>query len=354
MNPKSEVSILLEKKEKQYLPGEAIHGKVVLNLQGTFDEGDFLNVKIIGTEYGLVKFTNSYSKGESGAVTTTAYSSKPFLDTQIMQLNAPFNSSVNEYPFTFLLPTDIFGSMATSIPGPQGGDCRIHYFVDAKMYRKGWKKAEVENSVTIKIDHLPLSNIDKLNAYYSPTAYSIFFWGCWKRGDIVLGLNFYTVAIPDEQLDVGYVIQNNSNVKVISVEFVLREITAWKTERLKRSKKTNLSVKTFRPEDLSLDVTSVKQRQTPLLSLENLKEILDAKKHSIKLKVPLTCKPTVKGKIISVSHLLEMRINTSGGNNNPVMYLPLMIFSVGSSFTSNSHPLSSSTLVTNPLTAEPV
>uniref|UniRef100_A0A8C4YIY3 Arrestin domain containing 2 n=2 Tax=Gopherus evgoodei TaxID=1825980 RepID=A0A8C4YIY3_9SAUR len=134
-----------------FSPGEAVSGRVVLELSG---EARLGALQLHAQGCAKVHWTESRSAGSSTAYTQSYSDQVPFLSHRDTLLAAPDNGEVtvlqagkHEFPFTFQLPE----TLATSFEGRHGN---VRYWVKAKLHRP-WsvvKKAKREFTVIEPID----------------------------------------------------------------------------------------------------------------------------------------------------------------------------------------------------------
>jgi len=232
-----------------------------------------------------------------------------------------------EHVFPFLVPLPVsVPSSASFPPGNKLNGFRVQYKIRAEIYRVA---SQVK---TISVRSSPLPNT-KVPYMVEPTSFPIqglFF----KRGTVTIG-----AAIDDTQVgrgqevDIFLACHNDSTAIIQNVSITLYEVMSWSTDVQQRQASTTL---------LALDNVALSGTERHGASLirrlvegdrnnnnaqiyREIHESLANRRNRIRFKVPQEARDSYNGKLVRVSHFVDISFKTDVGASNPAQTIPIKI-----------------------------
>jgi hypothetical protein len=340
------------------VPGSEITGKVYLDVKQERIDGESLVIRLVGSEHTCAKWTTTTQRNnKSHTVRHSSHSHCVFLDLPFSlstMSQGYFSRGQYEFPFSFILPFGINPCMEATLPGEHGGFCNITYRMEARLHRKGWFKWDVSNTAYFWVTGQSELSIPQCPAYIPPQQQDVRFCYFLNRGNITFGLHTPNSFLkPGEPFDISYIVQNNSHATVKAIELAVLETVIWHSGGRQRSLVVPLFTRRLERETLQLDLTPLKVKErlareenqqsassvtTPARKVERmgnfivdhnmlqeLKSILDKKSYFVSGNINPNARISLTGTLIQVNHLLQMKIVTTFGTNNPLVSFPITI-----------------------------
>eukprot|EP01031_Cornospumella_fuschlensis_P038507 gene38507-46808_t len=290
--------------------GSQLQGKVYLQVEKEKVSALCLVVRFIGQEKVCV--TDTQESGSTDDTTTeTTYASATSEIVKIEVILAQFPSGEvtrGRYEFPFVL------DIPFNLPGTQGKVALSDYFavqytLGAELVRPaGMLNFKVANSTEVFIEDLPAIGPpvpSALPPYIIPVSSC-----CFSQGHMQLTANVdNTCPAMGELINVSFAVDNQSRAPVRAVEVVLLQLIRGVAQRRSFSVTTTL----FR---LRIPCTVAPGSQTRGVDASSLQ--------TLPVSVPV-CRPSFRGKIGSVSHVLLVRACTPACTANPVIEVRLRI-----------------------------
>jgi hypothetical protein len=323
----SKASLAIQVENTFVVPGTVIKGKIYLDVMADKVDGEALIVRLTGTE-----FSNVIRPSPSGSITST------FLDMPFVLSTIPkgyFVSGQYEFPFQFTIPTGVLPSMQaqTLEHRDDKGNCSVHYRLEARLHRRGLFKWDVRGQIPLQVHATPLP-FTICPAYIPPEQKDVHFCFCYPQGQITMGIHMSSTLLQrGQEFIISYLIQNNSNVPVLAVEFTIEEQVCWYWKDQKRSVDTclfhqRIDGTTFPPQLKHPAKEYQVASEDMLPTMEALKQLLDSNQYLCQGRIANTARFTMEGQHIFVSHNLIMKVCTSSfWSSNPDITIPITIYS---------------------------
>ena len=222
-----------------------------------------------------------------------------------------FDAGRFEFPFTITLDPSLPPSVkATAKPFAGQGTknfCSITYSLEAKLTREGglFKKYKIEDTKEVIVTPI----FTTVPAFEPRTPVVVgpvpteFHSCCFNRGKVELGISALSWYLPNEVIEVSFVIQNDSYESIEELYIGFYEIVRWKTANFSQFEEKKAEIK-ITPS--LADLSSVR-RGGKALNGEELYQDLVNKKKKVALTIPSWALPCFSTRYITVTHAVVMR-----------------------------------------------
>lgn len=346
--------------QAQVIPGGEITGRIYLSVQKERVEADCLVLRFIGQESTCVKYT---TVEKERAVAQYYRDRCKFFEVPCILAMFPegfVDVGQYEFPFRVKVPLGLNPSFFAILRGDNGGDCRIGYYLESKLHRKGWTKWEVIHKLSVKVNPGPLpdfaqpkppqssivdpSQISLLDpvqfpSYLQPIQHRVDSCGCFSQGSMVISLFTPTATLhAGDAFEVSYVLHNHSGKEIKAIEISVLEEVKWTARGKRRSLLNTLYNTRVDKSDLHLDSAPVvshnprSQRGGGIgdiivdpKTLETVKEVLESRRFSVQGRLGSSVRATLQSTLLSCRHFIQLKVCTPFGTSNPIAFIPIVI-----------------------------
>jgi len=325
-----------------YLAGSVISGTVFVDVPAghSVNPADVgLSVAFRGKEDVKVRYrkTQRYrdSKGNSRSrqVTKYAYASRNIVELGVPLGQAgPAGGSLQAGHYAFPFELRVPGQIPTSMENSgDGGYCRIRYKLEART-NKGWMGKKSAVAVPILAES-PSS--EPIGSTVEPVTERIMFCCCFHRGDIT-----FAAKVDDtrkgrgESVRIDFASKNESVAEIQYVEASIRETCRWRvggktnaTNRVIASSRfqNTRNMDRITKEELKGNKNKARRFAPKDELFREMMQHLQDGTNRARLDIPYSAHHTYSGSLITVSHLLYIKIKTPGGSTDPARKIPLAI-----------------------------
>lgn len=311
-----------------YLPGSLLSGSVTFDITSP-TPGYEVRCYLSGQEYACVMYTTTSHTGKSSR-TMTHYDKA---DRNLVKASIPLKyqnmiQGGNIKPGVYVLPFEV--RLPQKCPpsmkyGLGSSECSVNYHISAYINKKKGGmpgKHSITQSFTVR--GFPLS-AQPCPFLGEPEKKDVLFC-CCDRGYMLFGARASdTLLDQGEQMDVGMSCRNHtiSSIKDIKAKFI--ETVKWQA----RSHSKDFS-RTLVEEDFPLVPSTNRLKEKGASKgldayFREMSDELASGKHSASITCPLNSIPNFKGKLIRVTHHIEIKVQTGMCVTNPVIRIPVRV-----------------------------
>ncbi len=323
-------------------PGSDITGKIYLSVAKDEVTTDCLVLRMIGQENTCAKYT---THDKNSAAQHYIRSHCRFFELSFIIAtfsDGKVSAGQYEYPFKITLPLGLPSSLSAILPGENGGDCTIGYYIETKLHRKGIFKWDVEYKLPIRIFPSPLTSEilqQQFPVYALPVQQKIHFCCCMERGNVILSMFTPTACLHSgDEFDVSYLVNNLSSTDIKAIEISAIEEVHWTASGRKRTLTKTLYHSRLDKNTLQLHTSPVVLRDlknqnggvigeyiVDSTTLQQLKEVLDSRRFAVHGTIGSSNCYDVEGTLISCKHYIQLTVCTTFGSSNPTIIMPFAL-----------------------------
>lgn len=330
-----------------HLAGSTITGSVNVQLKQDVSPEDMnLQVQFKGKEKSHVRYYDTITIPDGDGTTSTRQVPRDtYAERNIIEINIPLGSAISgtneamtagsySYPFQFQLPDHLPTSMFAS--DNDGGDCCIKYKIKAEIKgKKAWRSKDED--VEIYVLAKPPSS-EKISYFVQPVTVNIKTCCCFSRGDITFGAAADDTRVgKNESIKVDFGCKNEATTEIQYVEAYVKQYISWNANGRDNHTDHELVTQQFmetddmgaRTKDEMQQLSSNADNQFASRGIDDLfreiKTMVTEGSNSISLHIPHDAKSSYNGLLINVSHVLKIKIKTSGFSTNPESEIPVQI-----------------------------
>lgn len=232
------VTVVVSLEAEEVVAGSLLRGCVYLKAHKDITDSSLLQLSVSGREIACIEQKGSVHVDQALQGYGYRYSSGLqfySLTYPICEIDGTLVQGSYEFPFEFIMPTDIPSS--TKCTKPNGDYCAITYCVDVTLHRKGWMKWDVRDVVTFSVVR-PVVEQPSPPMQIGPAASRVGSFGCIHRGLIFCGANVSaTLLVRGHDVSITHLVLNKSATSIKSIRVSLIEHVAWKAANKKKHKR---------------------------------------------------------------------------------------------------------------------
>jgi len=324
-------SIRLKKNSSAaYYPGETIHGSVVFSITQVV-RAETVICRIQGEERTCVSYTTTSHTGKSSR--TMHHSDKARcvfvaagipLKSDKMICNGVIQPGTYVLPFEVSLPTKILPTMRY---GLASSTCAVNFFISAfikQNNKDNYLTCKQNVSLNFMVSLPPLSETP-VPYYGEPVKTDMNVCLC-SYGYILFGARVSdTLVDQDEEVEVIMSCRNHTNAKIKKITAKLIEKVFWKGQRKTKYYDRTITEQVF-PVFPSMNIREkIEDKENQFESFKIVAQELEMAKHRATIKCPTDAFQDFKGKLIYVSHYIEVKVDTTTCITNPVLTIPIQV-----------------------------
>lgn len=234
-----------------------------------------------------------------------------------------------QLPFKVQLPE----SLPSSQQFPGDGKKPLHGF--RIQYKLLASLGKIEQTTYLQVRSAPLS-CEPLPCMVQPTSFPISTLKLFKEGEITVGASVADTAVGrGENIELRLACRNDSKIDIRRVEIKLKETVLWTVEAQGISKESSRTLVRLR--DVELPTLSKDRRDRSefrrLLKDSSQREVtyqaiyddLVSGLHKVNIFVPEDSRDSYNGQVVTVAHVLEVKLQTRGISSNALTTVPIRV-----------------------------
>lgn len=288
-----------------------------------YEEGDWSRNKMVGKHLkpavkgvqSMMKCfeDNNYERTNTKDASVSILSVEVPVGSQSMIANKKIEPGKYKLPFEIDLPPSLPASMHVS---QEEGHCEIYYEIEAHLEGSGW----FSDYKASRVVYMQAKPIDESNSAVPfegpPETMPIRLLRCKHVGDMTYACHMQnTVLACGQAAQVSMACQNNSTLGISSVVAELVQVTSWEAGGYESEYEKTIQSETLPNWDALQPITNEKLEERKSVASERdtsteekILEDLNGDAHKVTIRVPNTAHPTYEGQLMSIKHILRIRL----------------------------------------------
>lgn len=303
--------------------GARVTGRVYLHVKQPIDASS-LQLVVFGEEYSHVRYETGSGDNKQ---THHAYARRNLLYIVVDLASFPGGKAAPgnyEFPFSAVLPA---GLPTTMFARGDGGDCKVHYGMKARLHRPGFFSWDIKAQRSIAVSGMPMPP-EPTPVFSPPTTTQVNFCCCFNRGQMTMGAySSDTTLHRGEAFSLAVALKNESSAEVQQLSVELVEHVRWTARGRSNDARRVVAHATFAPSQIEgtdkLDAEGLKAAaENPGRAGHVMTEVynkLVSATQSANLVTSADMRDTYTGSTVFCSHTLFVTCSTPLCITNPVV-----------------------------------
>lgn len=329
-------TLVLTVDQYSVMTGSTVTGKVYLDVHQPKVDCRNLIITLVGHEKTAVEYSESRGTGKDRkTVHHTARDACCIIEntsTLAAMPNGEIEKGNYEYPFQFILPHGLPGSMQHHFGG--GNSCSVHYELVAHLQRKAGLKWTVKNTRPLNVVSGAWQQ-ERSMAYMEPCVTPVTTCCCFNRGNIILGGSVTSSEVGlGNTVTVQYAVENRSTCNINDISIYVQQDLKWSARGHHARSDRKMVMRKLDPNTI---MSTTGMNLNPLKDKSDKNDpdvrrfyhtVLNLLREGVaqeELRIPTDALCSYTGSLIKVKHTLTIEVGTPFGSTNPTVVQDMRI-----------------------------